>query len=535
MANDVFNDAVRPPPDPGPDDINSNDSKNDEEDKDMKIVDEQAQNDKNLTTKNFYTNTSTKTYEAAASNNINNQTMQSNCTGSTIKPSESVVNDYKLSPYSNDTSHRVMNPPTDATLHRYSSTTTTTTSTSEPPPTPSTPNTSNTTTVAYYHTPDDMDISMEVPQQVPAITPFVLGKDYKPLSPHRRLIRKDGPLDMRSLQSATHTASNQVNLPTLPTEEAEDNSPTSLSPMETADVSTAIPKLMPKKTANPYSKPTLAKTNIKSNLQTRTNRHDTSPLPTTGIEISTNPNTASTNQSTEFQELSQEELQLVQKAIEEEEQQQNAWTEVPKKSSRVTFTPDRPVKKSIVNNPFNPLQSDDEDTDDTNTKAPPTNYNHQTTLNSTTNKNQTNDEFAKASETESPKASTSQQRPTTKKQPAFDQKKQAGRGGGKIVRDSQANLTNSLTALATTKQTPPTNTPTNNNVNMELDDPDPTPKPPPQPPTPPPNSSSLRRAVNQPLKYTYQIYIRAFPNGKDSDDYTRLNIINIVLSALQAG
>jgi hypothetical protein len=42
-----------------------------------------------------------------------------------------------------------------------------------------------------------MDISIEVPQQVPAITPFVLGKEYKPPSPHRRLIRKDGPLDMQ--------------------------------------------------------------------------------------------------------------------------------------------------------------------------------------------------------------------------------------------------------------------------------------------------------------------------------------------------
>jgi hypothetical protein len=51
MANDVFHDAVRPPPDPGPDNTNSNDSKNDKEDKDMKIVDEQAQNDKNLTKK----------------------------------------------------------------------------------------------------------------------------------------------------------------------------------------------------------------------------------------------------------------------------------------------------------------------------------------------------------------------------------------------------------------------------------------------------------------------------------------------------
>jgi hypothetical protein len=47
--------------------------------------------------------------------------------------------------------------------------------------------------------------------------------------------------------------------------------------------------------------------------------------------------------------------------------------------------------------------------------------------------------------------------------------------------------------------------------------------------------SSLRRAVHQSLKYKFKIYIRAFPNEKESEQFSRLNIVQTVLTALQSG
>jgi hypothetical protein len=70
---------------------------------------------------------------------------------------------------------------------------------------------------------------------------------------------------------------------------------------------------------------------------------------------------------------------------------------------------------------------------------------------------------------------------------------------------------------------------------MDIDEPKTKLKPPPNPPVPQPASTSLRRAVNQTHKYTFQIYVRTFPNEEETEQYTRLNIIQTVLTALQKG
>jgi hypothetical protein len=175
---------------------------------------------------------------------------------------------------------------------------------------------------------------------------------------------------MRSLQTATTTASNQCNIPTIPTDINADESSASLTPMDTADVSTAMPKLRPKTINNPYSKqrkPSIQDSSTAGkmpdpNKQERTNEPTTSlsssvQNATTNVSIS-NEAYLTTTQTAEFEELSQEDIWLVEKAIATQDLQ-NTWTEVPQKSTKTPQTPTRKATKPKDNNPYSPLRSDD--------------------------------------------------------------------------------------------------------------------------------------------------------------------------------
>jgi hypothetical protein len=407
--------------------------------------------------------------------------------------------------------------------------------------------------------------------QVPPIRPFILGQN----TPIRSLFRRktsptNDPLD---IQAAAQIVSNQQNLPVLPTTINEDDSSASKTPMDIADVSTAKLNLLPKTTTNPYSKQGNIRKDTTSTVATQnideqncTNNSNTLPSSsiystTTDNSINTIPSATTTDSKvTEFQELSQDDLRLVEQAIDDHEK--DTWTEVPHKSTKVPQTPTPKVTKPIDTNPYSPLRSDDEDSQKTNQPR----HDSSTSITSTINIDKpmiTVHENTKPTRS-TPSVLVSKPAPTKLKQyPTTRNNMTAGRGGGKVTRDSQTNLTNALTTIATTNASPLP--PTAQTEEMEIDEPNPgkpTPtqgKPPsttgkPPPPhtgTPPPhngtpsphngtppsggNTSSLRRAANQPLKYEYKIYVRAYPNEKVTEPFTRINIIQIVLLAFQAG
>jgi hypothetical protein len=530
MANDVFNDAARRPPDPGPNDTNNNNTQEVAEDKEMTITEELPKPNDNLIIKKSYVSSSTRNYSTANPNNINNRNADSNNVSLLNKPSGSVVNDPNLSTCSNTIGQRASIPSTGAISHRQPSNTQLTTSTYETPLTPSTPYTSNTSTLVSFHTPQNMDISIEASDNVPPIEPFVLGRSPHQSSPFRRKSPTNGPLDMRSLQTATRNASNETNIPVLPTTTNDEDSSHSLSPMDTADVSTSKPKLLPKTSLNPYSKHGITKPADQSvldqsNSDSRRYTHQSNVhfSPNTEINdtnvLSTNnshQDTVQPGQSIEFQELSQDDLKLVNQAISEQEEK-NKWIEVPHKSPRRTYSPDRTDLKPNQNNPYGPLQSDDEETQATNTSS--------IEIDNDKLQNETKDVTSKTTTRSIVQTPTSLRPTISKNKSSIDRNKStAGRGGGKITRDSQTNLTTSLTQIATATTTPEIGKPPTNTADMDIDTPPSNstsasnPKPPsyPNPSSnlkPPPNftqrgsnSTSLNRAVNQPLKYTFKKY-----------------------------
>jgi hypothetical protein len=249
MADDVFQDAARHPPDPRTNDYQTNNNYQAQLSNEEKMERNQAGINENTTSRKFYDTTSTKVYGTLNPNNNNNLTTS---TGNTaINSTESVVKDSNTPIINNHPGQMLPNSSVHVAPHQPSITTNTSTTILVQPSTPSTPNTSNTTSNISNTTPVNMDISIEKPSSnIPPIEPFTLGSNYNPRSPFRRRT----PLDMRQLQTATNAASNQQNLPVLPTSNNEEESSTSLSPMDTADVSTLNLKLLPKIVNNPYCK-----------------------------------------------------------------------------------------------------------------------------------------------------------------------------------------------------------------------------------------------------------------------------------------
>jgi putative lipoic acid-binding regulatory protein len=335
---------------------------------------------------------------------------------------------------------------------------------------------------------------------------------------------------------------NNTNLPVLPTTINEEESSTSLSPRDTADVSTQQLKLLPKPISNPYSKkekkttldqnthrvPTTqndkqitneSNTSSLSSNQTKQNHNSTNELPTATMtphltdptsrskssqKPSTtaqsceriNNNETSTNTTilnTEFEELSQDDLQLVNRAIAEHAETNN-WIEVPTKPSKGTYTPVRTKTKADSNNQYSALQSDDDDTKNSTEDMEVQKLNHQPVSTTViTNLQNTNKENPGQTRITSPPRHKSQTQ--SNKKSSSGHQITAGRGGGKIQRDSQSNLTKSLVAVATAPADNATST--DEPEDMELDEPK-TPRK--QPPNsdgtqrkPPPNTDGTQR------------------------------------------
>jgi hypothetical protein len=389
MADDVFQDAARQPPDPRTNDYRNNNNYQAQLNNEEKMEKNQAGIKENITSRKFYDNTSTTVYGTLSPNNNNNPTTSTN-SATSINSIESVVKDSTTPIINNYPVQRRLNSSINDVPHQTSTTTNTSTTILVQPPTPSTPNISNTRATTSNTTPVNMDISMEMPSSnIPPIEPFTLGSNNSPKSPSRRRT----PLDMRQLQTATKAASNQQNLPVLPTSINEEESSTSLSPMDTADVSTINLKLLPKPVNNPYSKqakkasPALktpistttykdqkctndCTTSLSKSITTTTVNKSTDILPTAATttppkqvvenngttgSIDDNDKITPLKQNQEFQELSQDELQLVNIAIAEHEQT-SGWTEVPTKPTKGPYTPERKEAKPVHNNPYCPLQ-----------------------------------------------------------------------------------------------------------------------------------------------------------------------------------
>jgi hypothetical protein len=322
------------------------------------------------------------------------------------------------------------------------------------------------------------------PSYVPPIRPFTLSSKTS-RSPFRRKDQTPpGPLDMQVLQSAANNALNQQKLPTIPTDTIEEESLSSLTPMDTADVSTLKPKLPLKTINNPYSKlnSTPLVESAKPESATNTSKHDRAhmsnssslpPIPNTtttaSIEKDTTDTTPTTN-TAEFVELSQEDLQLVEQAFATQDEQQ-AWIEVPQKPTKAPPIKSKNVSQETDNNPFSPLLSDDDDTQSSNgTAKTSSNMKNMTNAKTTTVVYEPNNIKTNQPSTTTAKPPPSNHQPKslpvlTKGRPT------AGICGGKITRNSHTNLSEALIKVANYKPVIETPEGSNQSDEMELDEP----------------------------------------------------------------
>jgi hypothetical protein len=134
---------------------------------------------------------------------------------------------------------------------------------------------------------------------------------------------------------------------------------------------------------------------------------------------------------------------------------------------------------------------------------------------------------------DTPTITTPQEQPQQNKNPSSGRHSTSGRGRGKITRNSQANLTHNQTKVVTTNTS--TNISSAHTNALEVHEKTINRKPPPINNVQQPNMTSLRQAFNQSLKYSFRIAIRVFPNDKETEHFTQINIVQIVLQAVQAG
>jgi hypothetical protein len=421
-----------------------------------------------------------------------------------------------------------------------------------------------------------MDISTDIPN-IPPIVPFILGSGQSPRSPFRRKTPPyTAPLDMTSLQTAANNAISLNDIPTIPTTTNDDESSASLTSMDTADVSTAI-KLLPKSLLNPYSKKGKNKQQPESSTLHQTTRrttnkevlpssppstntlteYDASTLPVTkgtplGKGDRLKPKTIEqpqvidlTRKEAEFQELTQEELRIIYQAILTQEQE---WIEVESKSQKVPTTPLINPSPQINTNRYSVLQDDDENMEEnsdsttvvvstvlTPTKSPKTKpriTNSRMTTPGRGDQGNTKSQQRLApmgrgggipSPTNTPLSKPTQLKSPPNQQPVMTITSSLSNEHQPmdIENSSQNTQTTSSTNQApTTPNQVPTTPTTKSNYDQGETTPSRTPTP--------------RRTNNKILKYTYQIMIKAFPNEKEKQTFTKLNVLDIVLKAFQA-
>jgi hypothetical protein len=388
---------------------------------------------------------------------------------------------------------------------------------------------------------------------VPPITPFVLGATE---------------LDMAPLQRAAIEAERtQSDYDDQLTQDNDHVTNFSDASMDTSDVSTLI--LKPKSIFNPYSKH--HRSIVSTSMNTvealpTTNKAITLSEPT-AVQISNNttniliPTTYSTSTNEEsnqhhtiqdptIQELSQEDTKLIMQEIARHEQQQQ-WQEVKVKSPNRKHEPVLHQQKYIDPNPYSVLQeadTDNETKDSNNTNQPHNDSNEIEQINTPTlSINETSPQSGTI--TTVPTSSNRNSTPERSKQHSTATKltKNPGRGGGArphrsmlktnksnsaVPNDQQAEqmdvdepTTTPTTTLTqpkegdTTNQIPVQNGMSNIQTNVSSDKQN--------------ENSPPRRTLAIKHQHTYRILVKAYSTENERENFTRLRVLQIVLSALQ--
>jgi hypothetical protein len=159
MADDVYQDAARQPPDPITNKTLNNNNYKTYEANDNTMEEEQEENRAKLVTRTFYGTSGTTVY-GTPNLNINKSHIATNNDTTHINSTKSVAKDSKLSTNSQPSGQRSILQSTGAVKHRHSTPNQTSTPATKNPPTPTTPNTSNTSATASQTTPTNMDISI---------------------------------------------------------------------------------------------------------------------------------------------------------------------------------------------------------------------------------------------------------------------------------------------------------------------------------------------------------------------------------------
>jgi hypothetical protein len=458
----------------------------------------------------------------------------------------------------------------------------------ECPPTPFTSNTTNNKASLQSYlektptkaSPDDMVIDITTtPTQPPARSSIVKRsfKQKQTPSPQQELPSPKVPpirpftlgqtINMSSLATAVIDAQSQIVQTDNETQTQAivpaDNQ--SVASMDTSDVSALI--LKPKSIFNPYSKQHRMGAQIHNSTIQSSNKNDTVNefrsqtieiesihqtnilIPTTHLP-STNEDNIPQTQDQTIVELSQEEAELVSKEIARQEQK---WQEIKIKSPNRKHVEQINRQKPIDTNPYSALQDDDTD-NETNENI---NQNHSdSTMEiepiTTTTIMDNETKIPSNTNTESTVSVTVHRTTDTKKQhtPRRNRISNPGRGGG-------LHMTKSQLSSSTSQEPNEKGTVQGNNENMDIDE---------SPNVPngsthqahandkengqrqdnPKNTSNTGKDNEnhtpkpQPKRtnfvkhqHTYRILVKAYSNEKEEDKFTRLNILNTVLTALQ--
>jgi hypothetical protein len=343
-----------------------------------------------------------------------------------------------------------------------------------------------------------------------------------------------GPINQEKMNSATRIA---VRTSTTEVDRNRERSADheSKSFIDTGDVSKQPPTLKPKTIFNPFNitNPYAKKTSDKTKTTLLTTTLETAPPPSYTATQSVNKltNSPSTNdilkndEQINYVDLTQEEIDLINKEITKQNQQEQ-WTQVDKKhSAKLLETSTIDITK-IDNNPFSVLQDEDhipEKLKDNETKVTETinsKSNHQSNVPTDLVQAHENTTKTTQSKPKSPPRHT-----TSGRGPNPHNTRRSGRGGGGPKSPPRPIHTNNPgpesgqdTTTAMEIDTPQD---TNNSTNASTDS------------RYPPN----RRSNNLTLKFTFRIHIKAYPPNDEQDEkvpFTRLYVIHNILQAFKA-
>jgi hypothetical protein len=543
MADDVYTNAVPRQPAPNINTNNKMESKGLVEINDAKKMDEDNSNTKDLLKFNSYGKMSTE-------NDVENPS------AATTINNNNNLNECPPTPFTSNTTTNK------ASIESYLTKTPTNTSSDDmvidEMTTPIRPPDRSSTTKRYFQRKTPPSQQQELPSpNVPPIRPFTLGQT----------------INMSSLASAVvdaqaQTVQTEYDHQTQVIAPSDNQSETS---MDTSDVSTMI--LKPKSIFNPYSKQHRKEAQIQKNSIGTSNKNDTTTetlyqtieteynnktnilIPVTHLP-STKDDDIQESQDSTIYELSQEDTELISKEIARQEQQQD-WQEVKVKTPiRKQEIQAQQQPKYIDSNPYSVLQ--DDDTDNETSVINKDNKNHNDSPkeidNTKISKAMTNKTVKQATTSTSSIKDSHQRSPVTRKtnSPGRNRYANPGRGGG--ARD------NNTSPKSTTICSPSAPRPDTTTENMEIDDPPKIPNTASKQTTntnqtpPLPNQDTTQnnprkesdngnqkqqkqtRRTNPPKhQHTYRILVKAFSNDKDTQNFTRLKILDIVLKALQKG